>query len=77
MLCATLGGPGLGPIMLWTDPGEGPGPGLGPKIGPGDRPGPGEGPGWDIPPDGSVGVDIWTTQTFEGNLLKNKQNYEF
>lgn len=44
--------------MLWTEPGEGPGPGLGPKMGPGERPAPGEGPGWDIPTEGSVGVDI-------------------
>lgn len=50
-------GPGLGPIILWTEPGDGSGPGLGPKIGPGDKPGPGEGPGWDIP-GVSEGVDI-------------------
>lgn len=61
----TLGGPGLGPIMLWTEPGEGPGPGLGPKIGPGERPAPGEGPGWDIPTDGSVGVDICQVWSYE------------
>lgn len=54
-------GPGLGPIILWTEPGEGSGPGLGPKMGPGDRPAPGEGPGWDIPPDVSEGVDIYRT----------------
>lgn len=58
MACGTLGGPGLGPIMLCTEPGEGPGPGLGPRMGPGDRPAPGEGPAWDIPTGGSLGVDI-------------------
>lgn len=68
MLWGPLGGPGLGPIMLCTDPGEGPGPGLGPKIGPGDMPGPGEGPGWDMPPDGSVGVDMYLLEPFD--LLK-------
>lgn len=50
--------------MLWTEPGEGPGPGLGPKIGPGERPAPGEGPGWDIPTDGSVGVDICQVRNY-------------
>lgn len=41
-------GPGLGPIMPWEDPGEGPGP----IIGPGEGPGPGDGP------NGGSGVDI-------------------
>lgn len=56
--CETLGGPGLGPIILWTELGDGPGPGLGPRIGPGEGPGPGVGPGWGIAA-GSAGVDIY------------------
>lgn len=65
--CGTLGGPGLGPIMLCTEPGEGPGPGLGPRMGPGDRPAPGEGPAWDIPTGGSLGVDIYQLGIWGGN----------
>lgn len=54
--CPDPGGPGLGPIMLWAEPGEGPG--LGPIMPPGDGPGPGEGPGRGVPPIGGSGVDI-------------------
>lgn len=54
--CPEPGGPGLGPIMLCVEPGEGPG--LGPIMPPGDGPGPGEGPGRGVPPIGGSGVDI-------------------
>lgn len=70
MACGMLGGPGLGPIMLCTEPGEGPGPGLGPRMGPGDRPAPGEGPAWDIPTGGSLGVDIYQLRIWGENEEK-------
>lgn len=68
MGCPAEGGPGLGPIMLWAEPGEGPG--LGPNMAPGDGPGPGEGPGRGVPPRGGSGVDIFTGAADSGLLLE-------
>ena len=51
-------GPELGPIILWTEPGEGSEPGLGPRLGPGDKPAAGDGPERDMLLDWSPGFDI-------------------
>lgn len=64
--CPDPGGPGLGPIRLWAELGDGPG--LGPTMPPGDGPGPGEGPGRGVPPIGGSGVDI------SQNKLKMRDN---
>ena len=64
-------GPELGPIILWTEPGEGSEPGLGPRLGPGDKPAAGDGPERDMLLDRSPGFDIcWNIERDNGSLIR-------